>query len=311
MKLEDFSNDLKRLGYEVCFGKIGDSLGTAKDNASTPVQFGLGSGNYAYITFRGRVLSVLDGQGGEFFFGECPESASFPGKGICLLAPSVDAGGVRLLEDAVGIVGSVIIKNVAEEFLNDPRICNRVRKRNVDEWWHSQVPEDDQGFPEISLLCGKGRSGQRSALLVDALTNRDIDVFRSQFYEIYEKWVIQWNTRNVGKSSPFFYGFFESLFNLAFDQKACGLVLGVWRDGMLVGFLIGDYRTRVQIDIWGGCVDYAHANLGKVMQTTRNWAACRDVQFLNLGGSETESLHQFKLSLGDTIGAKRHIGVFE
>jgi len=310
--LEGLQQHMRAAGYAVEVGfKSAISSAEQLKHRVEPALFGLGSSNYAFLTFRRRFLTVTHSSGVEFFLGFTPLNSAFGMRvGIpCILAPADGVLVRELVSQVKEYIGTVVVKNAPGSGFGC--MGELGRGLSAGEFWHPECPLDDQTFPEVVMLVGEHLGDLRGRVQVDLLSARDRMCYKRECLDIYAKWAKEWQERNRDKASPFFDEFFDCLFELAFDLNRCELVVGLWEDSRLVGFLIGDYSWRDQIDLWGGAVDHAKINLGKALRAFRLWSARRSVRYINLGGSETFSLHRFKTSLGSTVCSQRTIRVFD
>lgn len=276
----------------------------------SPQLFGFNSRNYACLTFRGKYREVIF-EGASFFFGLTPQESQICGaeRLPCLLAAELGCERTRrLISAALDFGQPIVLKNCSEW-----KESSIVRQLRQDEFWHPSAPKDDQNFPEVTLICKTADCTIKphSRFQLEGFSFRDLKHFEKEMISIYERWVKDWHSRQAGKNSYFFRDFFDTLFEMTFSDRSVGITLGIWADNCFAGAFFADDATEEQIDIWGAVIDRERIKFGKALQALRFWAARRGTHFVNLGGSETESLHEFKVSLGKHYCNQRFIGVIE
>lgn len=166
------------------------------------------------------------------------------------------------------------------------------------EHYHELAKWDDQTFPEViydleSLRVGAGESG--------AFARPSVDEARA----FIERWSDEYAARNPEWDS---YSV-QSFYNGALDRLVTDsdYVCYAAPNGLPGGLVVADRVTESQVDVW-----VCAAASGDVPISPNTWSralylrffaqcAADGVRFVNLGGSETASLHWFKSRLlGET-----------
>lgn len=222
----------------------------------------------------------------------------------------------------------VVVKHVGEDLAN--RLCKEgFRYYNDDEGWSDLAKEDDQTWQEVVLDMDAARSAPedsaRGAIKNDVHAGRysldGLDVpacigtewrrdTREIVTRVFYKWVALFHARRAELVDRDFLTWHLMAFEtLTFDGSVMLFVLKDAEDATPAGVFavtpVGEQQTDVVFSFIGEeRGNFQRVAYGFLIAALRK----RGYRWLNLGGSETKSLFDFKASLGShkLLGA-RHL----
>ncbi|NNE09121.1 MAG: hypothetical protein HKN20_11225 [Gemmatimonadetes bacterium] len=302
MKLKQIADYLEsRHGFQI--GTASHSHAPLRERnvrPGLPQPFG-GAPAYYLATSRDRAVWA-EREGWALCFVELPETAALnPGRHkatVVLLRPVAPDGDelARVLVDlASALAIRIVIKNygiAAAGGLAARGIGFRAYGRT--EHYHQQAKWDDQTFPEViydleSLRLGHGSDGAFARPTVD-----EARAFIDRWSREYVVRNPEWDAYSV-----------QSFYNGALDRLVndSDYVCYAAPNGLPGGLVVADRVSDSQVDVW-----VCAAASGDVPVSPNTWSralylrffaqcAADGVRFVNLGGSETASLHWFKSRL--------------
>jgi hypothetical protein len=170
---------------------------------------------------------------------------------------------------------------------------------------------DDQTYPEVVIDSFATNFNKR--FNVEGVERRslsdwvsEIDRFEFEVREVLENWKPWFERRHEGWIDRAFRGYYESVTHRSM-LKACDVCSLYWYENRPVAFVSGNIVGPTQVDLWA-----AFTTTGVDRRLSRHiiydvitMCAEKGYHWVNLGGSEEESLHWFKTHLGKHVLIER------
>jgi hypothetical protein len=213
---------------------------------------------------------------------------------------------------------AIIVKQVEESVAGD-LIASGCRRYRSDEAWNSHHKLDEQDFPEVVLDIGSMTDGAEESIYSDlskqALRVKDRYVIeetpigrhskesRCDLIEVFLKWRMHFGRRFPTFVTYDFIGWNVTAIDRIFDERDHRLFVG--RDTLTsetVGFFYMVKSTDAQLDMALSFCEFRENDLHRLLyRKVLERVASNGIKYVNMGGSEEESLYRFKKRIWRSI----------
>jgi hypothetical protein len=236
-------------------------------------------------------------------FGENPVELGLDGRWptLVLIRPIVRRGLDKVadvLQSACRELGvRIVAKNIGSETAQS--FCSShqgFRFYEETEYWHKAAKFDDQTYPEVVIELGKGLPVAARGPVIN-VTRAGGCADARHLRRVFQDWISWFQSRHAvweRVQMKRYYDMFISPNRLArYDFSFL-----YWFQDRPCGYACGDWVADRQVDMWVCFCSFTPAELSRAIfldffEKCRNAGA----QYVNLGGSEEEGLHEFKVKL--------------